>query len=107
MDIRLRRADVRAGDAVIVRVDATLKLAVFHLDGQYCAVDNRCPHRGGSLGAGGGYVYRGCVVVCPWHGDNVDLRTGSFPEHPQYRSRIFPVGVDGNELVIGLEEGAA
>ena len=98
--IRVRRADVPAGEAVVVPVREELKLAVFWLADAYWAIDNRCPYRGGQLGAGGGYVYRGTTVVCPWHGYKVDLRTGCFLDHPQYRSRVFPVTVEGDELVI-------
>ena len=38
----------------MVAVHEGLKLAVFQLEDGYWAIDNRCPHRGGQLGAGGG-----------------------------------------------------
>jgi nitrite reductase (NADH) small subunit len=105
--IKLLRADVPAGEAVVVPVRDGMKLAVFHLEDAYWAIDNRCPHRGGQLGAGGGYVYRGTTVVCPWHGYKVDLRTGCFVDHPQYRSCVFPVAVEGDDLIITVRaEGA-
>ena len=102
------RADVPDGEAIVVPAGDGLKLAVFQLADGYWAIDNRCPHRGGQIGAGGGYVYRGTTVVCPWHGYKVDLRTGCFVDYPQYRSRVFPVAVDGDELVIPVRaEGEA
>ena len=103
--VRVKCADVPAGEAVIVRVGEGLKLAVFQLADGYWAIDNRCPHRGGQLGAGGGYVYRGTTVVCPWHGYKVDVRTGRYLDHPQYRSRVFPLAVDGDEVVITVDQG--
>ena len=41
-----------------------------HFDGQWAAMDNRCPHQGGPLGEGS--IERGadgqCWIRCPWHG---------------------------------------
>jgi nitrite reductase/ring-hydroxylating ferredoxin subunit len=98
--VRVRCTDVPPGEAIVVTVRDDLKLALFRLEDAYWAIDNRCPHRGGQLGAGGGYVYRGTTVVCPWHGYRVDVKTGGFLDHPQYRSRVFPVAVEGEEVVI-------
>lgn len=51
------------------------ELAVFHLgNGQYAAVDNACPHRGGPLCDG---IVTGHAVVCPLHAWKVDLETGN------------------------------
>jgi len=98
--VRLRCADVPPGEAVVVAVRDDLKVAVFQLEDGYWAIDNRCPHRGGQIGASGGYVYRGTTVVCPWHGYRIDLQTGCFLDHPEYRSRVFPVVREGDEVVV-------
>src|SRR5581483_7166368 len=48
-------------------------VAVFVVNGELRAVDDRCLHTGGPLADG--WVVDGCVV-CPWHGWVYDLATG-------------------------------
>jgi nitrite reductase/ring-hydroxylating ferredoxin subunit len=47
--------------------------ALWNLDGQFFCVDDACPHRGASLGAGS---LQGCELICPLHGWGFDVRTG-------------------------------
>lgn len=49
------------------------ELAVCLDQGEAFALDNECPHAGGSMS--GGWVEDGCAV-CPWHSWAFDLRTG-------------------------------
>jgi len=52
-----------------------VSLALTHYDGQYGALDNRCPHQGGPLGEG--TIEQG-LLRCPWHGyDYCPLTGGS------------------------------
>jgi len=51
-------------------------LALTHFEGQYGAIDNRCPHQGGPLGEGS--IERGWLR-CPWHGFDYDPLTGNPP----------------------------
>ena len=55
--------------------------AVSHHDGQYGALDNRCPHQGGPLGEGS--IEPGAEgkswLRCPWHGYDYDPLTGESP----------------------------
>jgi len=91
-------------------------IVVFNLGGEFFALNNRCPHRGGSLHKGiqtglvqskepGEYCYsrRGEMVKCPWHGWEFDIRTGqSWCEPTKMRIRQYPVAVTpGSELVEG------
>jgi len=67
------------------------QLAVFLVRGQVYALDNTCPHAGGSLA--GGTVEAGCVL-CPWHCwafrlDNGQLRDAPGVAISVYRTRIF------------------
>lgn len=43
-------------------------------DGILCAVEDRCTHNGESLSKGS-VNYLG-EIVCPWHGNRFDLKTG-------------------------------
>jgi len=48
-------------------------VAVFRVGDEVFAVDNSCPHQGGSLGLG---VVLDGEVTCPWHGLHFCLSTG-------------------------------
>ena len=47
-----------------------------HYNGQYSALDNKCPHQGGPLGEGS--IEKG-LLRCPWHGWDYDPLTGKAP----------------------------
>ena len=51
-------------------------LCMTHNEGQYGALDNRCPHQGGPLGEGS--IENG-LLRCPWHGWDYDPITGKAP----------------------------
>ncbi|MEM7412447.1 MAG: thiamine pyrophosphate-binding protein [Myxococcota bacterium] len=54
-----------------------LTLCMTHWDGQYGALDNRCPHQGGPLGEGS--IEKG-HLRCPWHGWDYCPLTGQPPD---------------------------
>lgn len=65
-------------------------VAVFNVDGELCAVEGACPHRGGPLAEG---MVRDGVVSCPRHWFRFDLRTGEHVGGPELRLRCYPVRV--------------
>jgi nitrite reductase (NADH) small subunit len=67
-----RADDVPPGAARVVRVGER-EVALFNVDGTFHATQNECLHLGGPLGHGS---LDGCVVSCPWHGWQYDVRTG-------------------------------
>lgn len=73
------------------------RFALFHLEGAFYAIEDHCPHRGASLGAGwceNGQVY------CPMHGWAFDIRTGAGVTRPDRPVKTFPVAVhDGRVWV--------
>lgn len=48
-------------------------IAVYRVDGRFCAVADRCPHAGAVLSTG---EVEGTVVTCPNHGSQFDVTTG-------------------------------
>lgn len=76
-----------------------LEVAVFRVDEEYHAIQNRCPHKGGSM-------YKGtvnedeCTVYCPWHSWEFDLETGDYPVDPHTRVRTFDVIVENDVLYV-------
>lgn len=81
-------------------------VALSHFDGQYAAMDNRCPHQGGPLGEGS--IERGvddkCWIRCPWHGWDFDPLTGKPPGgHEDSGQEVYPVEVREDGIYVGLE----
>ena len=60
------------------------------MDGRLSAISNACAHQNGPLGEG---RVTDCLVTCPWHGFQYDVRSGRSPapfteKVPTYRLRI-------------------
>src|SRR4029450_3404542 len=86
--------EIPPGKRKLVEVNGRA-IVVFNLSGDFFALNNRCPHRGGSLAQGiqtglvqsrepGDYCYSrpGEMVKCPWHGWEFDIRTGQSWSEP-------------------------
>ena len=85
----------------------TTSLCLVHFDGQWSAMDNRCPHQGGPLGEGS--IEKGvegqCWIRCPWHGWDFDPIKGTPPGgHEDTGQQIYPVKIDGEDVLVGLPE---
>ena len=65
--------DLAPGTGKVVEAEG-LRIALFHVEGAFSAIDNTCPHRGGPLGEG---KLTGEIVTCPWHGARFNVRTGA------------------------------
>ncbi|OXS62460.1 nitrite reductase (NAD(P)H) small subunit [Cohnella sp. CIP 111063] len=84
-------------DDIDVKGSRTLRIqdkdiALFRLsDGEVLAVENRCPHKGGTLSEG---MVCGKVVHCPLHDWKVDLRSGKVQEPDEGCVDTYEVEVD-------------
>jgi len=76
---------------------ATVCLTRF--DGQYAALDNRCPHQGGPLGEGG--IENGWLR-CPWHGWDFHPTTGLPPGGYDDGVATFPVEERDDGVYVGF-----
>jgi nitrite reductase (NADH) small subunit len=74
-------------------------IAIYHVGGQFYALDGICPHAGGPLGEGS---LSGPIVTCPWHGWQFDVRTGQSCLNAKIRHPSFPVTIDGNEILVDV-----
>ena len=72
-----------------------------HVQGQYGALDNKCPHQGGPLGEGS---IENCYLRCPWHGWDFDPLTGKPPGGYDDGVRTYPVDVRNDGIYIAIEE---
>jgi len=60
-----------------------LTIGVYNCGGELSAIEDRCSHDDGPL-CEGDWDPDTCVVVCPRHGANFDLRTGNPLTLPAY-----------------------
>jgi nitrite reductase (NADH) small subunit len=92
-------ADIPPGSRRVVSV-GRIEIGLFNVDGEIHAYRNACPHAGAPvcLGRVSGtsmpspvyeYIYgrEGCILRCPWHGWEFDLRTGEHIVDPRTRLR--------------------
>ena len=84
----------------------TVSMCLSHFDGQWAAMDNRCPHQNGPLGEGS--IEKGvdgkCWIRCPWHGWDFDPLTGAPPGgHEDTGQTLYPVEIRDGEIFVGLE----
>jgi nitrite reductase/ring-hydroxylating ferredoxin subunit len=65
--------DLPEGSCKTIELSGGRELAVYHVNGEFYATDNFCPHKGAPLAAG-----KLCdhVIECEWHGWQFDVRTG-------------------------------
>lgn len=84
------QSDMREGFAKITRLANGDRVAVFLMEGKLSAISNACAHQNGPLGEG---KIIACLVTCPWHGFQYDVRSGRSPAPftemvPTYRVRL-------------------
>ena len=76
------------------------QFALSLFEGNYCALDNRCPHQGGPLGEGS--IENG-ILRCPWHGWDYHPCTGKAPGFDDGVEK-FETKVENNAVFIGVPE---
>ena len=91
-------ADCPPGEAREIVVAGKI-IAIFNVDGEYFALDGMCPHQGGPLGKG---KLTGCIVTCPWHGFQFDVRDGRHLTSAQLQQPKFCVKVENDHVFIEL-----
>lgn len=75
-------------------------VALFNVAGDWHALDGVCPHQGGPLGQG---QLEGCVVTCPWHGWQFDVRTGQHQFSANVRQPRLEVRVEDGWILVNLD----
>ncbi len=78
-------------------------ICLANVGGELSAVDNLCPHQQGPLGAG---WLEGDHVVCPWHSWSFSLKTGEAAAPERARVDVFPVKIEGGEVLVDIEQPA-
>jgi nitrite reductase (NADH) small subunit len=96
-------AELPPGGGVPVKVDGR-SIALFNVDGQFHAIDNECPHRGGSLADG---ALSGSLVTCPLHRWQFDVGTGQNPMNPDLCVQRYAVRVSDGGVWVNLDAETA
>lgn len=80
-------------------------VAVFKVDGAFCATQATCPHRQGPLNDG---TLDGSTVTCPWHGSRFNVCTGAVLRGPATGPlKTYSVVVEGEVGRIDVSLGQA
>jgi len=113
-----RTTDIPPGGNKVVAIDGR-DIVVFHVNGEFFALLNRCPHEGAPLDKAAcvarltspepGVYERsrvGELLRCAWHGWEFDMRNGqSWFDPKRVRVRAFPVAVArGEDLAKEFDE---
>lgn len=92
-------SDVPEGRGATVELKDGKELALFHVGGEFYAIDNSCPHRGSPLAEGN---LCGAAVECDWHGWRFDLRTGACLTHASAPVETYEVVVEDGWIKIRI-----
>ncbi len=83
------------GERMVLQIDEKF-VAVFNVDGDYFAIEDRCSHDDGELADG---TLNGCEIECSRHGAKFDIRTGKAMSAPAIVDiDSYEVKVEGEEL---------
>ena len=90
------KSEIESGCGKKVEVGGK-EIAIFNVDGNFCAIDDTCPHRGGPLSEGS---MEGSLVTCPWHGWQYDVTTGACLTNPSVNQNKYEVKVEGDDILV-------
>lgn len=93
-----RVEDMPPGSARIVHA-GDRELALFRCEDGFYATQSECLHLKGPLGRG---KLEGCVVTCPWHGWQYDVRSGENEFDRALALETFEVLVEDGEVKVVL-----
>ncbi|MBK5253673.1 MAG: Rieske 2Fe-2S domain-containing protein [Peptostreptococcaceae bacterium] len=99
--------ELKNGEKKTVTLDGKV-LLITNIQDTYYAIDNKCPHMGGSLFEGN---FNGNNITCPKHGSVFDVRTGKIVENGKIAfiklkvndTKAYPTKIEGNDILIGIE----
>jgi nitrite reductase (NADH) small subunit len=73
------------------------EIALFNVGGKVYAIDQICPHAGGPLAEG---AVHGDQVMCPWHGWEFNVKTGTCAFNAAIKQDVFKVKEDGDDVYV-------
>ena len=79
------------------------EIALAHCNGGFYAVQQHCLHLQGPLGDG---RLEGCILTCPWHGWQYDVRTGRNEFDLAIQLRTYDLQVEDGEIRVRVQRDA-
>lgn len=76
-------------------------VALFRVGDEVYALDGICPHQGGPLGQG---QLQGCIVTCPWHGWQYDVRDGQHTSIPTLQHTTISTKIEDGDVYVTLPD---
>ncbi|WP_102348968.1 Rieske (2Fe-2S) protein [Bacillus sp. Marseille-P3661] len=108
-------SEIKKNGRIIVEVKG-MEIGIFHVNGEYFAWRNFCPHAAAPICKGRitgtrlpsmVYEYKygndDQIIRCPWHGWEFNLETGQHLAEPDVKLRGYPVEVDGEDICLLLK----
>ena len=89
-------SDIADGKSQMVEIESQI-IALFNVRGQFYAMQNACPHRGGPLVEG---HMEGNIVTCPWHAWQFDVTSGKCQTMLGAIQKTYPVKIEKEEVYI-------
>lgn len=105
--VKIAKADdVKDGEKKKISVQDK-EILLTNVKGKYYAINNKCPHMGGSLSDGN---LDGYSITCPRHGSVFDVRTGESTKEAKMAfmkikvndTPAYPVKVEGKDILIDI-----
>lgn len=91
-------AEFAAAGRKLVDVEG-ISIGVFHVDGQWHALQNSCLHRGGPVCNGS---LENGILTCPWHGYQYSLFTGELLIDPAVKLPRYPVAIRDDQVYLSV-----
>jgi nitrite reductase/ring-hydroxylating ferredoxin subunit len=93
--------NLKDGAGMQVEVDSA-GLGIFKLGGQWYAIQDFCPHRGGSLGSG--ELDEDGWVACPLHAWFFNIKSGESSISPTMKIKTFPCKWEQGRVFVDLPD---
>jgi nitrite reductase/ring-hydroxylating ferredoxin subunit len=100
MQFAAKKSEVPNWEKKLVEVNGQQILLV-NVKGVFHAVEPECPHQGAPLS--GGLLKDAEHLTCQRHGYRFELKTGLCRDYPQYRLKVYPVQVSGDDILVDPE----
>ena len=100
-DIEIANINEFKNDSSKIIVYDGIAIVVFKKGNEFFAIDNRCPHRGASLGDGS---IVGDIVTCPWHAWQFSISTGQALKNPNCFIKTFKVFIENDIIKIKYDK---
>jgi nitrite reductase/ring-hydroxylating ferredoxin subunit len=84
----------------LVTVDGR-EILLVRAKGAIHAMESECPHQGSPLS--GALIKDADHITCQRHGYRFSLQTGACDNFPEYALKVYPVRVEGDDVLVELD----